>query len=238
MDLIRLAGHTRVSFQELFETFGSETVIPFDYLIKSRHSFNEPPRDMGESKKPQRSKNTTASTGLFDYLQSILFKSPSETNRTACVDHNSSSYNLLGTTTRSDKTNITNNYVKTEGGISAKDAATFVAVGAAVVAGGCLLGAHLTSGSPSNNEGPGDNNDTRQSQQAPPPYQSHSSHGVDTATMDEAIIIETPHIKVRAAAVRKRSTNGTHSTLSPTKSSAQEGNKRKLKAEALQILRS
>jgi hypothetical protein len=196
---------------------------------------------MGEIKRTQSSKSTIYPTRLFEYLQSTIFKTPSETKRTASVDHNSSSYNLLGTTTRSDKTNITTNYVRTEGGISAKDAATLVGVGAAVLAGGCLLGAHLTNGSSSNNDGTGgvnDDNDLRQDQQAPTPRQGHWSRGVDTATNDEVIIIETPHIKVRAAAVQKRSTSRTQSAPSPMKPTAREANERKLKAEALQILRS
>ena len=204
---------------------------------------------MGQHKRSQSSKGTPASLGLFDYLRASAVSpaasksSASERTRASNnLDQNSASYNLLGKTTRSDTTTITNNYIKDERGISMKDTAGLVGLGAALVVGGCLIGSHLFSGSSSNNtrEEMDDDESHEQDQQPPTRGQRNPSQEAQDETMEGAVVVETPHTRIRAAAGRQQSARRAKTSRhsANTDSTANSAKGRELRAKALDILKS
>ncbi|KAJ0427158.1 hypothetical protein BJY00DRAFT_9256 [Aspergillus carlsbadensis] len=199
---------------------------------------------MSARKAPQTSKPAQSSSDAWGkWFRSFIPSDPVETKRIASSHNESSSYKVWGTTAQNNKTTIINNYVKGETGMSASEAAAMAGVGAAVVCAGCLLGSYLSSGSGTQADSQGDFQDGDSHKPGEQwdnvPRESSRKHGVDmaTAATREAVVIEMPHIRVRAAAVqtqaRRRSTQSSSSTAAGTESASVK----KLKAEVLDILR-
>lgn len=126
-------------------------------------------------------------------------------------------------------------------GVSVKDAATLVVVGAAVAGSGYILGSCLNgSGPASNNDnsGGGGGGHAQESQRDSAQQQMFSERAADTVRVQEGVVIDTPHIHVRATAVQKQPRRNRHSARYMNKPAEESASVRKLKSEALETLRS